>query len=203
MKLYYSRGACSMVTRIVLNELGVTYTTESVDLRTKTCDSGADFREINPKGSVPVIVLDNGEILTEGQVILQYLCDTHHGQALLPEVGNFSRYRVLEWLNYISTELHKGFAPLFNPALPEDVKTQFFIPALEARFAFINEHLSDKAYMAGAHFTIADAYLFVMLSWCSHCGVTLSGLDELFRLQKTLAARPAIIKALKDEGFGA
>ncbi|KTC99300.1 glutathione S-transferase [Legionella geestiana] len=203
MKLYYSRGACSMVTRIVLNELGVTYTAEAVDLRTKTSENSTDFREINPKGSVPVIVLDNGAILTEGQVILQYLCDTYQGQALLPEVGNFSRYRVLEWLNYISTELHKGFAPLFNPAMPEDIKKQFFIPALEARFAFVNQHLTENAYMAGAHYSIADAYLFVMLSWCSHCGIKLTGLEALLRLQKTLAARAAIIKALKDEGFGA
>ena len=203
MKLYYSKGACSMVTRIVLNELGVKYTTESVDLRTKQTETGADFRTINPKGAVPTLKLDNGEVLTEGQVLLQYLCDTHNGHALLPEVGHFSRYRVLEWLNYISTELHKGFGPLFNPTLPADIKAEFFIPALEARFAFLNQHLSQHEYMAGKHYSIADAYLFVMLSWAGHCGVSLSGLDALHRFIKTLKARPAVAKALSDEGFGA
>lgn len=200
MKLYFSKGACSLVVRIIINELGLKAEYESVDLKTKRTEKDDDFMRINPKGAVPVLVLDDGEILTENAVILQYLADTAKAETLLPAVGNFKRYRVLEWLNYTTTELHKGFGPLFNPNVPKDVKDKIFVPALEAKFRQVDKKL-DGQFVVGGHFTLADAYLYVMLRWASAFFFDLRDCGNLMKFMEDLAKRPSVKKSLDEEGI--
>ena len=200
MKLYFSKGACSLVVRIIMNELGLKAEFESVDLKTKRTEKDDDFMRINPKGAVPVLVLEDGEILTENAVILQYLADTAKAETLLPAVGNFKRYRVLEWVNYTTTELHKGFGPLFNPNVPKEVKDKVFIPALETKFRHVDKKL-DGQYVVGGHFTIADAYLYVMLRWASAFFFDLRDCTNLMKFMEDLAKRPSVKKSLDEEGI--
>jgi glutathione S-transferase len=165
MKLYYAKGACSLAVRIVINEIELSCQYESVDLKTKQTETSADFLKINPKGSVPVLVTNEQEVLTENLVIQQYLADTYHAYQLLPKLNDFNRYRTLEWLNYVATELHKGFSPLFNPEMPQEVKDKIVIPVLDKKFAYLNHHLQEHAYLMGKEFTLPDSYLFVVLRW--------------------------------------
>jgi len=168
MKLYYSKGACSLAVRIVINEIGLSCQYEAVDLKSKKTEHGGDFYLVNPKGSVPTLVTNDGEILTENSIIQQYLAETNNASQLLPALGDFKRYRVLEWLNYVSTELHKGCAPLFNPNVPQEVKESVFIPAIKNKLGFVDKQLATNPYLAGTQYSLADGYLFVILTWLRH-----------------------------------
>ena len=200
MKLYYSKGACSLIVRIIINELGLDCEYESVDLKTKKTQTGKDFLTINPKGSIPLIQLNNGDTLTENAVILQYLADNSKATHLLPQVGNFNRYQVLTWLNYISTELHKSFSPLFNPSITQELKNQIFIPIIKAKLTHIDKQLENHQYLLGGDFTLPDAYLFVMLRWTSYFNIELNKWSNLTRYFNTLNSRASIQKSLKQEG---
>ena len=163
MKLYYAPGACSLAPHIALSEAGLTYATERVDLRTHTFGNDADYYGVNPKGYVPVLELDNGERLTEVAVILQYIADRKPG-TLAPAFGTLERYRQMEWLNFIATEVHKGLAPLWKPTTPEDYKP-VVLEAVGRRFDYVAEALGDQPYLTGHRFTVADAYLFTIANW--------------------------------------
>lgn len=199
MKLYYYKSACSLVVRIILNELNVTFQDESVDLRAKKTASGEDYFLINPKGAVPAIRLDNGDLLTENQVILQYLADKTPGQKLLAPVGDIKRYHTLEWLNYISTELHKSLGMFFNPSVSDEMKTKVLTPIIITRFKNINERLSNGSYLMGDEFTLPDAYLFVMVMWAHYFKIDLSAYKHLNQLFDRLQKRPSVIKSLQQE----
>lgn len=200
MKLYYSKGACSLIVRIMLNEVGIESEFEAVNLKTKKTHTGQDYLSINPKGSVPALELKNGELLTENAVILQYLADVSKAIELLPPVGYFQRYRVLEWLNYVATEIHKSFGPLFNPNIPQDLKNQIFIPLLESKLDYINKHLEHHQYLLGDDFTLPDIYLFVMLTWTSHFNLDLNKRENLARYFAELNNKQSVIESLKQEG---
>ena len=199
MKLFYAKGACSMVCRIVINELGLDCEYESVNLQNKTTESGKDFLTINSKGYVPALQLDNGHMLTENTVILQYLADTHHADNLLPAVGHFERYYVLEWLNFITTELHKGIGVMFNPALPQNVKDEIFIPAVKKKLSYVNNHLEHSQFLAGDHFMLPDAYLFVMLLWCRYFNINIQEWSHIARYFNELSTRPSVHLSMKQE----
>lgn len=202
MKLYYSKGACSLVSRILLNELNISFNDESVDLKTKKTQSGADFLSINPKGAVPCIQLDNGDVITENQVIAQYLCDTTKEQSLLAPVGDLKRYRTLEWLNYISTEIHKTFGVFFNPTISDEVKDQSFKPIIISKFTYMDKHLKNKQYIMGNQFTPPDAYLFVMLMWSKFLKFDLSHLHDLLAFDERMKNHPSVMKSLQQEHLG-
>lgn len=198
MKLYYSRGACSLAVRIIINELKLPCKYEAVDLKTKQTENGTDFLTINPKGAVPTLETKDGNILTENTVILQYLADTNHATDLLPAVGDFARYRVLEWLNYITTELHKSFTPLFNHALSADIKKTIFIPIIKTKLNFVNKQLT-KHYLLGDKFTLPDAYLVVMLNWAMYFKFDLQEWPNLARFHTELKQRSSVQAALEQE----
>jgi len=200
MKLYYSPGACSLSPHIALLEAGLPYELVKVDLRAKKTESGADFTAINPKGQVPALELDNGELLTEGPVILQMIADTAADKQLAPPPGSSERYRLQEWLNFTTTELHKNFSPLFQPVIPDDVKA-FFKDRLMGKFKYIDGKLAGNDYLMGKSFTVADGYLFVMLSWADRMNFDLSGLPNLMAYKARIAARPNVQAALKMEGL--
>lgn len=199
MKLYYSKGACSLVVRIILNELALTASFESVDLKTKKTEKGSDFFSINPKGSVPVLLLDNGEILTENAIILQYLADTSKANSLLPALGDFNRYHVLEWLNFITTELHKSIGALFNPAITESMKNDIFLPMIKYKMTYVNRQLAGKKYLLGEDFTLPDAYLLVMLRWLYYLKVDFAEWPHIEDFFQRVSARPSVIASLKQE----
>ncbi|MDQ2994112.1 MAG: glutathione transferase GstA [Pseudomonadota bacterium] len=199
MKLYYKKGACSLVVRIVIHELGLPCDYEAVDLKTKVTETGVDFLTINPKGAVPTLITDDGKVLTENAVIQQYLVDTHHASTLLPPVGDFNRYRVLEWLNFITTDIHKGFGPLFDPQIPDTIKKDVVIPTLQRKFSIANQALENNAFLTGDHFTLPDAYLFVMLTWAHQIKIYLSDLTHLTRFFDELEQRKTIVDARAEE----
>ncbi|MEO6433732.1 MAG: glutathione transferase GstA [Sphingomicrobium sp.] len=197
MKLYYSPGACSLVPHILLHELGLSHEAVQVDLKAKTLADGSDFRAINPKGSVPALELDSGEVLTENAVILQYLGDRSGLGEVLPPLGNFRRYRVLEWLNYITTEVHKSFSPLFKPDASDDTK-QFFRKALGERFDYVEKALGEGPFLMGGTMTLPDVYLFVMLGWADK----MLGLDRwpnLKSFRERMMERESVRQALEAE----
>lgn len=200
MKLYYSKGACSLVVRIILNEIGLDCEFESVDLKSKKTQTGQDYLSINPKGAVPAIQLNNGKVLTENAVILQYLADTAKASNLLPLIGDFDRYRVLEWLNYITTELHKGLGIMFNPNITQDMKDKIFIPIAKIKLSYINKHLKNHQYLAGENFTLPDAYLFVMMRWATHFNIDYKECENLTRYFNELSKRASVQTSLKQEG---
>jgi len=200
MKLYFSKGACSLAPRIVINELKLPCEFESVDLKSKQTNSGEDFLKINPKGYVPVLITPNGETLTENAVILQYLADTTNNHDLLPPLKEFAHYEVLEWVNFITTELHKAFGALFNQQFPQEAKESITIPLIQKRFAFVNTHIKGT-YLMGDRFTLPDAYLFVMLRWAKHFKIDLSQHTNLEKYFNELLNRPSIQQSLKEEGL--
>lgn len=200
MKLYYSPGACSLSPHIVLNEGGFSFETEKVDLATKKTESGGDYTAINPNGYVPALVLKDGEVLTEGSAIIQYLADRVPEKKLAPLADTMERYRLQEWLNFISTELHKAFAPLFNPNAPEEWKTQMK-DLLARRFDYVSKKLDGKQYLMGDTFTSADAYLFTVLGWGQWVAVDLSPWPVLTSYVSRVAARAAVHATLKAEGL--
>jgi glutathione S-transferase len=199
MKLYYAQGACSLAPHIALLEAGQTFDLEGVNLRSKQY-KGGDFTKVNPKGYVPTLQLDDGQVLTEVQVILQYVADKKPEANLLPKPGTMERYRALEWLNFIATELHKGFAPLFNDKMPDEAK-QFFKDKLGQRYDFLTQRLEGQQFLLGAQFSVADAYLFTVSSWAGHVGVDLGKYAPLKAYLERVGARPAVQKALKAEGL--
>ncbi|MFK5948699.1 MAG: glutathione transferase GstA [Methylococcales bacterium] len=200
MKLYYSPGACSLSPHICLCEAELDYELIQVDLQQKTMEKQQDFTAINPFGYVPALELDNGEILLEGPAIVQYIGDLVPDKNLLPANGHFERYRLQQWLNFISTELHKGIGSLFNPTLPEN-SPAFFINNVSRRFDVLVSELESKTYLMGEQFTVADAYLFTVLSWCPLVQFDLSKWPVLMDYQKSIAARPAVQRAMKEEGL--
>jgi glutathione S-transferase len=200
MKLYFSTGACSMSPHIILLEAGLEHTTEKVDLRSKITASGADFKTINPKGAVPTLQLNDGNVLTEGPAIVQYLADLVPAKQLAPAAGTMARYRLMETLNFISSELHKSYSPLFNPATSDAAKDAA-ISALKPKISFIAKQLGDGDYLAGKQFTVADAYLFTVLSWSSHVNLSLASWPNIEAYLARVAARPAVHAALVAEGL--
>jgi glutathione S-transferase len=200
MKLYFSPGACSLSPHIVLLEAGLPFTTEKVNIRKKLTAAGADYTAINPKGYVPALELDDGSVLTEGPAIVQYIADQAPDKQLVPAAGSAEHYQVLEWLNYIGTEIHKNYGPLFNPASPEDAKTAARA-LLARRFAFVAERLATRDYLVGGRFSVADAYLFTVTNWAAMVQLDLSAFPALQAYQARIAARPAVQQAMRDEGL--
>jgi glutathione S-transferase len=198
MKLYFSPGACSLSPHIVLREAGLSFSLEKVDLRSKQTAGGHDYKTINPKGAVPALELDDGQILTEGPAVVQYLADLAPEKQLAPPAGSMPRYRLMEWLNFISTELHKGFSPLFNPAMPEEAK-KLTLERLLSRFDYLATQLQAGPYLLGSQFTVADAYLFVMLRWSGAFSIELSRWPALEAYFKRVEQRPAVQAALAAE----
>ncbi|CEK11184.1 glutathione transferase GstA [Legionella hackeliae] len=197
MKLFFTKGACSLAVRIVINEIGIDCDYEAVNLKTKRTEEDRDFLKINPKGAVPTLELD-GQILTENAVIQQFLADKFQARDLLPPVGDFKRYQILEWVNFITTELHKSFSNLFNPTIPQEMKDKVYIPMIKTKLGYIDKHLKHK-FLMGEQFTLPDAYMFVMLLWAKNFKIDLSGWDHLPGYFTNLHKRPAIVKSLKEE----
>ncbi|UVF18773.1 glutathione transferase GstA [Microvirga terrae] len=200
MKLYYYPGACSLAPHIVAREAGIPVSLEKVDLANRTTESGANYATINPKGYVPALGLQDGSVLTEASAIVQYLADQQPDTTLVPAPGTVERYRLLEWLGFISTEIHKGFGPLWNPATPDAVKAATK-ERLAARFAYLDEALAKRPYLMGETFTIADAYLFTVVNWANFHNVDLSPFPHLQAFQARIAARPSVQQALEAEGL--
>ncbi|MBK5142403.1 glutathione transferase GstA [Budviciaceae bacterium BWR-B9] len=200
MKLYYKPGACSLSPHIILNESGLNYSVEKVDLATKKTEHGADFLAVNPKGQVPTLELNDGSILTEGVAIVQYIAHKVPGKHLMPGVGTPEYYHAIEWLNFVSTELHKGFSPLFNPQTPEEYK-KIAKEKLLKQFTYVDSVLEKQDYVLGASFSVADAYLFTVTRWAAAVKLDLSALKSLAAYMERIAARPATAAALKAEGL--
>ncbi len=200
MKLYFSPAACSLASHIVLNEGGYKFDIEKVDLGQKKTANGDDFTKINSKGYVPALKLENGEVLTEGVAIMQFLADQKPDLGLAPKAGTMERYRLVEWLNFISTEVHKTFSPLWRPDTPEQTK-QAQKDSLAKRFDYLSQQLQDKQYLMGNQFTVADAYLFTVLNWTNPLKFDLSKWPVLQAYIGRVATRPAVQETLKAEGL--
>jgi glutathione S-transferase len=200
MKLYYSSGACSLSPHIVALEAGIALALEKVDGKAKRTEGGEDFWQINPKGYVPALALDNGELLTEGPAIVQYLADLKPESGLAPANGTLARYRLQEMLGYINSEIHKTYSPLFKPDTPEATRAERKAYLLK-RYQLIEDVLAKQPWLLGDHFTAADAYLFTVTNWAKHVDLDLSGFPALLAFQKRVAERPAVQKAMQEEGL--
>ena len=199
MKLYYSPGACSQAPHILLHEIGLSHDAERVDLRQKVTETGRNYLEVNPKGSVPALELDNGEVLTENAVVLQYLGDRSGATDVLPPIGQFRRYRVLELVNYITTELHKSFAPLFSPDAGDEAKA-FMKKNVEKKLDYLEGQIGNGPYLMGDELSLPDPYLFVMTSWADK----MIGLDRwpnLKAFRERMMQRPSVRHVLRFEGL--
>jgi len=199
MKLYYSPGACSLSPHIALLEAGLPYDLVKVDLRAKKLENGDDYLKINPKGQVPALALDSGELVTEGPVIVQMIADKA-GKNLAPARDSAERYKLLEWLNYITGELHKNFGPMFSPVLADEAKA-FFKERVLGKFKYVDSQLAGRDYLMGQHFTVADGYLFTMLTWADRMKFDLSAFPNLLAYKARVAARPRVQEALTKEGL--
>lgn len=200
MKLFLKPGACSLASHIVLEELGRPYETEAVDLAKKVTASGADFWAINPKGYVPALLLDDGDLLTEGPAILQYLADQVPELNLAPANGSKARYQLQSWLAFIGTEVHKNFTPFFNPAATPEMR-ELARANLQRRLGYINDQLAGGDFLMGSTYSVADAYLFTVVGWAKFVQLDLSAWPHLIAFQGRVAARPATQRALKAEGL--
>ncbi|MET0659975.1 MAG: glutathione transferase GstA [Steroidobacteraceae bacterium] len=200
MKLYYARGACSLGPHILLHEIGAKFEAEAVDLKTKKTASGANFLDINPKGYVPALVLNNGELLTEAAIVLQYIADQKPDAKLLGAPGTLERYRALEWTHFVSTEIHKSYSPLFAADTPAEYK-DIIKKKLIQRLTQVDGVLSKGDYLMGAQYTIADAYLFVTSNWMKAVGLDAASFPNLAKFKERVAARPAVQAAMKAEGL--
>jgi glutathione S-transferase len=200
MKLYYSPGACSLSPHIALLEAGLPYDLVKVDLKAKKLENGDDFLKVNPKGQVPALGLDNGELVTEGPVIVQMIADKASAKNLAPARDSAERYKLQEWLNFITTELHKNFGPMFSPILADDAKA-FFKDRVMGKFKYLDGALAGHDYLMGKQFTVADGYLFTMLAWAERLKFDLSGLNNLKAYQARVGARPKVQEALTKEGL--
>jgi glutathione S-transferase len=200
MELFYAPAACSLAVHIVAREAGLLIALRKVDLKTHRTEDGRDYRSINPKGYVPAMRLENGEVLTEVAALLQYLADQAPQAGLAPAQGSLARYRFIEWLTFVSSEIHKGFGPLWSPATP-DATRNAAIERLGQRFAHLDAHLADRPFLMGEGFTAADAYLFTVLNWAAFHKIDLSPYPKLQAYLKRISARPNVQKALQAEGL--
>jgi glutathione S-transferase len=200
MKLYFSPGACSLSPHIVLREAGLSFDLEQVDIRAKKTKSGGDYLQVNPKGQVPALRLDDGDILTEGPAIVQYLADQAPASGLAPAAGSKERYHLQEWLNFLTSEIHKNFSPLFRPNTPDDYKP-IARENLAARFAVLDKHLAGRQYLMGERFTVADAYLFTLLNWTKSQSIDLGAYPNLKTYWDRVGARPKVQEAMRTEGL--
>jgi glutathione S-transferase len=200
VKLYYAPGTCSLAPHIVAREAGLAIDLVKVDLATHKTDNGEDYTKTNPKGYVPAIELDRGEVLTEASALLQYLSDLKPQAGLLPPVGTLDRFRVIEWLTFISAELHKGFSPLWDNGAPEATK-EAARDRLANRFSYLNRHLAGRQYLTDDPFTSADAYCFTIVNWCNFLKIDLAPYPNLGAFMQRVAARPKVREALTAEGL--
>jgi glutathione S-transferase len=200
MKLYYSPGSCAMSPHIVLSEAGVAYELDRVDLSTKTTQTGQPLKDISEQDAVPVLLLDNGEALTEGAAIVQYIADGNPASDLAPAAGTLERARVQEWLNYIATEMHKAHVPLFKADYPEESK-QIALTNIKKAYDYVSKKLGNASYLTGETFTVADAYLFTIINWHNFINLDLSPWPVLAAYQARVAARPAVQRAMREEGL--
>jgi glutathione S-transferase len=200
MKLYYSPGACSLSPHIALREAGVRFELVKAALQTHTLADGSDYYQVTAKGQVPLLELDDGARLSEGPVILQYIADHAPGTGLAPAAGTMERYRAMEWLNFITSELHKGFSPLFHPQMPQQAK-EIFAARLKDKFTYVDKMLEGRDYLMGAHFSVPDAYLYTMTRWADGKGIDLSGMKNIEGFRARMSARPAVQDAMKAEGL--
>lgn len=200
MKLFISPGACSLAPHIALIAAGLPFSVERVSMKTKALASGGDFREINDKGSVPALQLDNGKVLTEAAVLLQYIADQAPGAQLAPAMGSFERYQLMESLNYVATELHKRFTPIFTPGCTEEGRAAAWV-GLARPLNYLAGKLEGGQFLAGSQFTIADAYLFTVLNWVGFAKFSLADWPALQAYQARVAALPAVQEALRAEGL--
>jgi glutathione S-transferase len=200
MKLYYSPGACSLSPHIVLRESGLAFTPVMASTKTHKLADGTDYYTINPKGYVPLLELDDGQRLAEGPAIVQYIADKVPEKKLVAPWGTMERYRQIEWLTFIGTEIHKSFSPLFAPGTPEETKTAARARIL-SRLEYVNQQLEGKQYLMGDTFCVADAYLFTVANWSKFVNLDISGLMHLGAFMGRVAARPAVQEALKAEGL--
>ena len=200
MKLYYASGACSLSPHIVLLEAGLKATLVKVDTKTHKTEGGGDYYAVNPKGYVPLLELDDGDRLTEGPAIVQYIADRNPASKLAPAAGTMERYHLQEWLNFITAELHKQFSPLFQPTTPAEYK-EMLKEKIGKRFDWVAEQLKGKDYLMGSTFTVADAYLFTMLTWTKHVGIDLARWPVLTAYRARVAARPKVREAMIAEGL--
>lgn len=198
MKLYFSPGACSLSPHIALRETGLHFELEKVDTKARQTKSGADYLSINPKGAVPALQLDDGQVLTEGAAIVQYIADRKPEAQLAPAAGTMERYRLQEALNYVATEIHKGFSPLWNPKLPDDLRAATK-EAMGKKFDYLTRQLSGRQFLLGEKFTVADTYLFTVLQWTKKLGFELQQWPVLQTYVERIAARPAVKAALEFE----
>jgi glutathione S-transferase len=200
MKLYYSPGACSLSPHIALCEAGLPYDLIKVDLKAKKLENGDDYLKINPKGQVPALALDSGELVTEGPVIVQMIADRVAAKNLAPARDSAERYKLLEWLNFVGTELHKNFGPMFSPVLADDAKA-FFKDRVMGKFRYLDGVLAGRDYLMGKQFTVADGYLFTMLAWADRMKFDLSAMPNLLAYKARVGARPMVQQALTKEGL--
>ena len=200
MKLFFKAGSCSLSPHIVLKESGLAFETEAVDLKSKVTASGANFMDINPKGYVPALMLDSGELLTEGPAITQYIADQVPEKKLAPANGTIARYRLQSWLTFIGTELHKSFGPFFNPQATQEWKDSA-MANIERRLTYADQRLKGQDYLLGQDFSVADAYLFTVLGWTKYLKLDLARWPNLQAFQARVAARPAVQAAMKAEGL--
>ena len=200
MKLYYSPGACSLSPHIALLEAGLPYDLVKVDLKAKQLENGDDYLKVNPKGQVPALGLDSGELVTEGPVIVQMIADKVAAKNLAPARDSAERYKLQEWLNFITTEVHKNFGPMFSPVLADDAKA-FFKDRVMTKFKYIDSQLPGRDYLMGKQFTVADGYLFTMLCWADRMKFDLSALPNLLAYKARVGARPMVQEALTKEGL--
>ena len=200
MKLYYSPGACSLSPHIVLHESGLKFEHVLAPTKTHQLEDGTDYYSINPLGYVPLLELDDGTRITEGPAIVQYIADQVPDKQLAPANGTLARTQLQSWLNFIGTELHKGFSPLFNAATPADYKT-IVIDRLLARLKWVDGQLAGKQYLMGDKFSVADPYLFTVSTWAPRVGVDINGLSNLTAFRERMLARPAVQAAMKHEGL--
>lgn len=200
MKLFYKPGACSLASHIALQESGMDFSLVAVDLAKKQLENGEDYWQVNPKGQVPALLLDDNTLLTEGVAIMQYIADTKADRQLLAPAGSIARYRTLEWLNYIATELHKGFTPLFRPDTPEDFKPTVRA-LLEKKLRYVDDALRNNEWICGSRFTIADGYLFTVLRWARAVKLDISGLKNIEAYMARVAARPGVTAAMAAESI--
>jgi glutathione S-transferase len=199
MKLYFTPGACSLAAHIALREAAIPFELVKTDIRSKKLPDGSDYLAVNPKGYVPALRLDSGELLTENVALLQYIADLNPSARLAPPAGTIDRYRLVEWLAFINSEVHKSFSPLFAPVANE-VK-EYTRGKINQRLGWLNEALGTKKFLMGDQFTVADAYLFVLLNWGGHTNIDIGQWPNLKRLQDSIAARPRVGEALKAEGL--
>ena len=200
MKLYYLAGACSLASYISLIETGLPFEAFAVDRTTKKTGDGRDFTSFNPKGYVPALQLDNGELLTENVAVLSYIGSIDPAHRLAPPAGSWGFFKVLEWLGYVNSEVHKNISPLFRPTTPEDMKT-ILRDMVVQRYAFLEKALGNKPFLTGDAFTVADAYLYVTLSWRERVGINVTHLPVLTAFYERVRTRPSVQKARKDEGL--